>query len=136
MLRLRRGYGVTRGLVLLALLTAVPQTASAQPYSAREAGGIVRLEDARTATSVSIMPSVGNIVIAMNVHGHDILRWPFDSSAAFKARPSLSGIPLLAPWANRLDEPAFYANGHKYAFDLTLGNVRAPIPIHGLVTTT
>ena len=30
-------------------------------------------------------------------------------------------MPLLAPFANRLDETAFYANGKKYNFDLELG---------------
>jgi aldose 1-epimerase len=43
-------------------------------------------------------------------------------------------MPLLAPFANRLDETAFYANGKKYNFDMELGNVRGPIPIHGYVT--
>ena len=50
----------------------------------------------------------------------------------FKAKPRLSGIPFLAPWANRLDEQAFYANGKKYPFDMELGNVRGARPIHGL----
>ena len=48
----------------------------------------------------------------------------------------MSGIPFVGPWANRLDEQAFYANGKRYAFDLTLGNVRGAIPIHGFLTTT
>jgi galactose mutarotase-like enzyme len=43
------------------------------------------------------------------------------------------GIPFLAPWANRLDEQAFYANGKRYAFDMQLGNVRGPRPIHGFL---
>ena len=30
----------------------------------------------------------------------------------------MSGIPFMGPWANRLDEQAFYANGRKYAFDM------------------
>ena len=34
----------------------------------------------------------------------------------------LNGIPLLWPYANRLDEQAFYANGQKYTFDPGLGN--------------
>ena len=42
----------------------------------------------------------------------------------------------MAPWANRLDEPAFYANGRRHAFDMTLGNIRGEVPIHGFVTTT
>ena len=49
----------------------------------------------------------------------------------FMARPGFNGMPLLAPFANRLDETAFYANGKKYNFDLELGNVRGPIPSTG-----
>ena len=40
----------------------------------------------------------------------------------------------MGPWINRLDEQAFYANGKRYAFDMTLGNVRGAIPIHGFMT--
>ena len=42
----------------------------------------------------------------------------------------------MGPWANRLDEQAFYANGKRYPFDMALGNVRGQIPIHGFITTT
>jgi aldose 1-epimerase len=51
-----------------------------------------------------------------------------------RARPGLNGIPILAPFANRLDEQAFYANGKKYNFDMELGNVRGAIPIHGYLS--
>src|SRR5438093_582563 len=111
-------------------------TASAQPYSARQNGDVVRLQDAKSQTAVSIVPSVGDIVFEMKVKGQNVLRWPYASIEEFKARPALSGIPFLGPWANRLDEPAFYANGRKYAFDMELGNVRGAIPIHGFLTTT
>ena len=72
----------------------------------------------------------------MKVKGHDVLRWPYASVEEFKARPALSGIPFVGPWANRLDEQAFYANGKRYPFDMELGNVRGAIPIHGFLTTT
>jgi len=72
----------------------------------------------------------------MKVRGQDVLRWPSASVEDFKARPMLSGIPFLGPWANRLDQQAFYANGRKYAFDMELGNVRGAIPIHGCLSTT
>ena len=55
---------------------------------------------------------------------------------ALSASPAATGIPFMAPWANRLDEPAFYANGRRHAFDMTLGNIRGEVPIHGFVTTT
>jgi aldose 1-epimerase len=72
----------------------------------------------------------------MTVKGHDVLRWPHADMAAFKANPNQTGIPFMAPWINRLDEQAFYANGKRYAFDIGLGNIRGAIPIHGFVTTT
>ena len=105
------------------------------PYSAAERRG-VQLQDAKTQTVVSIVPSVGNIAFEMKVKGQNVLRWPYASVEEFKARPALSGIPFLGPWANRLDEQAFYANGKRYAFDMELGNVRGAIPIHGFLTTT
>ena len=117
-------------LLLLALVTP-----SMAQYSARRNGDAIQLEDTKNQTVVSIVPSVGNITFEMKVKGQNVLRWPFPSLEEFKARPALSGIPFLGPWANRLDEQAFYANGKKYSFDMTLGNVRGAIPIHGFLTT-
>jgi aldose 1-epimerase len=118
------------------LMSAMESTAvSAQQYTARRIGETVVLEDARNRTTVSVIPGVGNIVFSMKVNGQDILRWPYASIEEFKARPALSGIPFVGPWANRLDEQAFYANGKRYAFDMGLGNVRGAIPIHGFLST-
>src|SRR5437867_4266078 len=122
-------------LVVLISLMA-PSPASAQQYASRRNGEIVVLEDTKNQTTVSILPAVGNIVFSMKVKGQDILRWPYASVEAFKGRPALSGIPFVGPWANRLDEQAFYANGKRYAFDMDLGNVRGAIPIHGFLSTT
>ena len=72
----------------------------------------------------------------MTVKGHDVLRWPHADMAAFKANPNQTGIPFMGPWINRLDEQAFYANGKRYAFDMSLGNIRGAIPIHGFLTST
>jgi aldose 1-epimerase len=109
---------------------------SAPQYTAKRAGETVVLEDAKNRTTVSVIPAVGNIVFSMKVNGQDVLRWPYNSIEEFKSRPALSGIPFVGPWANRLDEQAFYANGKRYAFDMSLGNVRGAIPIHGFLTTT
>src|SRR5437667_2773502 len=119
-------------LVVLISLMA-PSSASAQQYASRRNGEIVVLEDTKNQTTVSILPAVGNIVFSMKVKGQDILRWPYASVEAFKDRPALSGIPFVGPWANRLDEQAFYANGKRYAFDMQLGNVRGARPIHGFL---
>ena len=118
----------------LALLV-LPSIAHAQ-YAARREGEAVRLEDRASQTVVSIAPGVGNIAFAMTVKGRNVLRWPFASLDEFTQKPSMSGVPFVGPWANRLDEPAFFANGKRYPFDLELGNVRGPIPIHGFLTTT
>lgn len=120
----------------IVLFVAGVRPATAQQYTARHTGDVVQLQDTRMQTLVSIVPSVGNVAFEMKVKGQNVLRWPYASVDEFKARPAMSGIPLLAPWANRLDEQAFYANGRRYPFDMEFGNVRGAIPIHGLVTTT
>src|SRR2546422_663786 len=98
------------------LVAAIAARVLAQPYSARRNGDVVQLEDAKTQTTVSIVPAVGDVAFEMKVKGHNVLRWPYASVDEFKTRPTLSGIPFLGPWANRLDEQAFYANGTRYAF--------------------
>jgi len=105
-------------------------------YSVHQEGDVIRLEDGARQTAVSVMPSRGNNAFQMTVKGKNVLQFPMASAAEFKQRGSFSGIPFLEPWANRLDEMAFYANGKKYPFNAGLGNVRGPIPMHGLLTTT
>lgn len=116
--------------VAVALIAAAPPR---QQYSAARQGDVVRLRDARAEIAVSILPSVGNVAFDMTVRGAQVLRFPYASVEEFRKTPRLSGIPLLAPWANRLDETGFYANGRHYVFNAELGNVRGPRPIHGLV---
>ncbi len=81
-------------------------------------------------------PGVGNVAVEMTVRGQQVLQWPYPSVDEFKAKPRLSGIPFMGPWANRLDEQAFYANGRRFPFDMELGNVRGQIPIHGFLSYT
>jgi len=45
--------------LLAPLFVTVATAAFAQPYSSRRGGDVVQLEDARTQTIVSIVPSVG-----------------------------------------------------------------------------
>ena len=130
-----RSVMMRRTIAALALCWLPVSAAAAADYSAQRIGEIVRLEDRDAQTVVSIVPSVGDIAFELRVKGENILHWPYASLAEFAAKPGMSGIPFLGPWANRLDEPAFYANGTRYAFDLNLGNVRGPIPIHGFLTT-
>jgi aldose 1-epimerase len=94
---------------------------------------VVRLADAAQGVEVTVLPSIGNRVSEMKVHGANILFFQSGSLAELQKKPNLSGIPFLAPWANRLNEESFWANGKQYPFNMTLGNVRGPIPIHGLL---
>jgi aldose 1-epimerase len=103
-------------------IMAVTPRASAQQYAARHTGDLVQLEDTKNKTVVSIKPSSGNLTTEMKVNGQDVL--------------GSQGIPVLAPWANRLDEQAFWANGKRYAFDMELGNVTGAVPIHGFLQRT
>jgi aldose 1-epimerase len=105
-------------------------------YSARQDGEVVRLEDQARQIRVSVVPSVGNVAFEMRVKGENVLRFPYADIAAFRGRPGLNGIPFLGPWANRLDEQAFYANGKRYAFNPDLGNIRGAHPIHGFLSST
>jgi aldose 1-epimerase len=118
----------------LALIFADAHVIAAQArYSATQTGDIVQLRDTKTDTTVSVMTSVSN-AYEMVVKGQNLIRMTFADVDDFRARPGLNGIPLLAPFANRLDETAFYANGKKYNFDMELGNVRGSIPIHGYLS--
>jgi aldose 1-epimerase len=73
----------------------------------------------------------------MLVNGKNALYFPYNSVGEFQQKPRLCGIPLLAPWADRLDEMGFYANGKHYTFQAELGNVHMDgtgHPIHGFLT--
>ena len=105
-------------------------------YIARRDGEVVHLEDSAHQIRVSIVPSVGNVAFEMRVKNQNVLYFPFADIAAFRSKPSRYGIPFLGPWANRLDEQAFYANGKRYAFNMDLGNVTGANPIHGFLSFT
>lgn len=123
-----------RSIILSALLCSLASPVFGQ-YSATQDGDVVRLEDVKSQTVVSVMPSRGNNAFQMTVKGKNVLQFPFASAEEFKRRGLYNGIPFLGPWANRLDEMAFYANGKKYLLNPDLGNVRGPVPMHGFLMT-
>jgi len=115
----------------LTIIASFAAPAAAQRYTAKQNGDVVELADSTAQMNVSVVWAMSN-AWRIQVKGKDLVR----TSATledFQARPGLNGMPILAPFANRLDETAFYANGRKYNFDLELGNVRAPIPSTGYV---
>jgi len=98
---------------------------------------VLSLADSAAGIEVRIVPAIGNNAYSMKVKGQEVMYSPFKTLADWKVKPGLAGNPLLAPWANRLDQDAFYANGKKYLLNDGLGNFRRDgnkKPIHGLVT--
>jgi aldose 1-epimerase len=97
---------------------------------------VVRLSDAAHATEIAIAVSVGNMAYRFRSAGEEILYFPYASAGEWKAKPAFCGIPFLAPWGNRLDGDAYWANGKRYLLNAKLGNLRRDAhqaPIHGLL---
>lgn len=126
------------GILLLVLFMPAAAQYSAERTRSDDVE-VIRLEDRSRQIAVLIAPSVGNIAYEMRVKGQNVFWFPFASAGEFRRKPALCGCPLLAPWANRLDENAFYANGKRYLLNPELGNLRLDAfkhPIHGLVMFT
>jgi aldose 1-epimerase len=86
---------------IVLLLLAFSIASTAQNYTAQKTVdhgvAIVRLTDAANGVEVSIVPSIGNRAYEMNVHGKNILYFPFSDVGEFQKRPEMSGVPFLAP---------------------------------------
>ena len=97
---------------------------------------VVQLADAARKTEITVVPSIGNMAYRMTVNGKNALWVPYENLGEMKSKPAMGGVPFLAPWANRLDQDAYYANGKKYRLNPELANFRRDgnqKPIHGLV---
>jgi len=101
------------------------------PVRAQEPMKTITIKDPAYDMEVTIWPSLGNNAGAFKIHGQNVFWVPPNWPA-----PALAGNPILAPWANRFDQDAFYANGKKYLLNPELNNVRRDPnghPIHGLL---
>jgi len=81
------------------------------------------------ALEAVIATEIGNQVQSLRVDGVEILWMP-------RERGQLGGIPLLAPWANRLDGDAYFANGRRYRLNpdaIEIHRDANGLPIHGLL---
>jgi aldose 1-epimerase len=120
------------------MLPVLSQAANYQAEKVTVDGfAVIRLSDAAHHTVVSIVPSIGNNAYDLKVNGKPVLWSPYETLQQFQEKPALLGVPFLGPWANRLDQEAFYANGRKYLLNPGLGNLRYDQfhqPIHGLVS--
>jgi len=119
------------------LIVAMAEIASAQArYRVTQTGDVVELQDTRAQLVVNVLTTASN-AYRMTVKGEDVIRKTWASLDDIRPRMGLNGVPMLWPYANRLDEQAFYANGQKYSFDPGLGNTgRGAIPIHGFLQNT
>ena len=116
-----------------------PQT-QASNYSAQkivvDSLEVVRLGDAAHRTELFIAPSIGNMTYDMKVNGQPLLWSPYETVAQWIEKPVQLGIPFLGPWANRLDQDAFFANGKKYHLNPDVISLRRDPngqSIHGLL---
>jgi len=122
------------------LLLAITAMSEAADYSATritvEGTEVIVLRDEPRQTEVRIAPTIGNNAYEMKVRGQPIFWSPYETLAEWKAKPAQIGNPFLAPWANRIDHDAYFANGRKYLLNSGLGNFRKDAnqkPIHGLL---
>jgi aldose 1-epimerase len=111
----------------------------AETYTARkltvDSIETIRLADSVHGIEVSICPSIGNIAHDMRANGKPILMSPPPLSE-WKQKPAQAGVPFLAPWANRLDADAYWANGKRYLLNPDAVEIRRDpngLPIHGLL---
>src|SRR5579884_2218409 len=106
---------------LLLPLLALPLMATAQNYTAQKTTDhgveVIRLTDKTHGVEVWIAPTIGNRAYSMTVHGKNILYLGAADVGELQKRPGLSGVPFLAPWANRMADGGFWANGRKYTFN-------------------
>ena len=94
------------------------------------------LLDSQRHMDFGVVPDIGNFAYEFKVNGKDVLI-PEPSLKTFKeSRKFGSGIPFLAPWANRIDHDYFYFQNKKYLLNPDLGNLRRDQfqqAIHGLL---
>lgn len=91
---------------------------------------MIELQDGDMVARID--PEYGNNARSLTLRGQE-----FISTGAGAGH--LDGIPLLAPWANRLDGLAYFANGREFRLNPALQNLRLDqngLPIHGLVLFT
>ncbi len=97
---------------------------------------IVELHDSQWPAKVSIVPSIGDIAYEFVSRGTSVIWAPEGSPGKLREKKSLSGVPLLSPWANRLETDNYRLGDREHRIDASLGNIRRDVnglPIHGLM---
>ncbi len=95
------------------------------------------LMDSARNMDLGIVPDMGNFAYEFKVNGKDVLIPPESFRSYLEKRWFGSGIPFLAPFANRIDGDHYYVRGRKYLLNDSLGNIlHVPpknFPLHGLI---
>lgn len=96
---------------------------------------IVTLRDPTSAVAAQFVPDAGMIGVSLTDAGVELLgqRRGLD---AYVTDGKTMGIPILYPWANRLGDTAYTAEGQSVTVTPGLGGVRGDangLPIHGLL---
>lgn len=97
---------------------------------------VVRLTDSAHRIEVLVAPSFGNNAYRMTANGKPVFWSPPKTIAELKAKPAFMGNPFMAPWANRIDGNAYFANGRRFLLNPDLDNYGTDgngLPIHGLL---
>jgi aldose 1-epimerase len=135
--RMKKHTRVAVGFWLFAVIAGKAEPSFIAEKTLMDGVPAVRLADTKRAIEVTILPSIGNMASEMKVHSKNVLFFPEMKLSDFQKKPMQTGIPFLAPWANRMDDAGFWANGKRYNFDMALGNIRKDnhgLPIHGLLS--
>jgi aldose 1-epimerase len=97
---------------------------------------VIQLRDEKAEVVASIAPEIGNNAFSLCARDEEFLWKPSETLQRLHERAALFGIPFLAPWANRIDQHAFWADGTHYPLNESIGNIREDPhhqPIHGLL---
>jgi aldose 1-epimerase len=79
-----------------------------------------------------ICPEIGCTCFSLRYGGRELLHFPFNLNH-YRASEDLAGIPILYPWANRLEEDWFPFRGKKYELSGPVYRDGNGLPIHGLI---
>lgn len=80
--------------------------------------------------SATFLPDLGLLGVSLRHRGDELIALP-GGLAGWKRR-SLTGLPLMAPWANRLAQHAYEADGVRVGIDPAVTQADANgLPIHG-----
>jgi aldose 1-epimerase len=104
--------------------------------SSQDTYRVIHLRDEKAGVVASIAPQLGNNAFSLCAHDSEFVWKPNEPLRSLHERKALFGIPFLAPWANRIDQHAFWVNDTLYQLRAGIGNIREDShhqPIHGLL---